>query len=65
MNGKFPSGWNDDDLDNHILDGMWRLLNNSPAVEVADDNNGDDDDDDDDAANQAPPSTPECPQDWI
>jgi hypothetical protein len=40
-----PSRWNDDDLDNHLLDGMWRLLNNAPVVEVADDN-----DDNDDAA---------------
>ena len=62
VDGKLPSGWNDDDLDNHILDGMWRLLNTAPIVDVADDI---DDNDDYAAANQAATSTPERPLDWI
>jgi hypothetical protein len=61
IDGKLPSGWNEDDLDNHILDGMWRLLNNAPVVDVADDV---DDNDDDAAANQCTSNT-ERPQDWI
>jgi hypothetical protein len=58
IDGKLSSGWNDDDLDNHILDGMWRLLNNAPIVDAADDI---DDNNDDAAANQEATSTPECP----
>ena len=58
VDGKLPSGWNEDDLDNHILDGMWRLLNNTPIVDAADDI---DDNNDDAAANQEATSTPECP----
>jgi hypothetical protein len=28
VDGKLPSVWNDDGLDNHILGSMWKLLNN-------------------------------------
>ncbi len=39
-NGKLPLGWNDDDLDHFILDGMWKMLKKSSSVNV----DGDDED---------------------
>jgi hypothetical protein len=67
VDGKLPSGWNDDDLDQHILDGMWRLLNNSPVCDVDEERHSEDvdDNDDDAAANQAATNVSERPSDWV
>ncbi len=67
VDGKLPSGWNDDDLDEHILDGMWRLLNSNPVLDVDDDKHSEDvdDNDDDAAASQAAPNVQERPLDWV
>ena len=32
--GKVPSGWNNDDLDDYILDGMWRMLTGAKVIDV-------------------------------
>jgi hypothetical protein len=32
--GKLPSGWNDDDLDDFILDGMWQMLTGAKVIDV-------------------------------
>jgi hypothetical protein len=40
VNGKLPSGWNDDALDKHILDGMWRSVQLAPEVDLAGEGGG-------------------------
>jgi len=57
---------NDDDLDKHILDEMWRLLYCSPVVQLDEDRHSEDADDNDDdaAASQASLNVQERPQDW-
>jgi hypothetical protein len=67
VDGKLPSGWNDNDLDEHILNGMWTLLHNSPVVDLDEDRHSEDADDnnDDAAASQAAPNFHEHPQDWV
>jgi hypothetical protein len=56
VDGKLPSGWNDDDLDHHILDGMLSMLQKPSFVNV-------DGDDEDDKGNVG--ETVECPDGWI
>jgi hypothetical protein len=55
VDGKLPSGWNDDDLDEHILNGMWSMIGQSKAsVDV---------DGDDEAEEEA--ETSQRPEGWI
>ncbi len=57
VDGKLPSGWNDDDLDQHILDGMWSMLQSkSSALNV------DGDDDEEDIAEEGAAATVERPE---
>jgi hypothetical protein len=67
VDGKLPSGWNDDDLDEHILNEMWRLLHSSLVVQLDEDRHSEDADDNDDdaAASQASLNVQEHPQDWV
>jgi len=67
VDGKLPSGWNDDDLVEHILDEMWRLLHSSPVVQLDEDRHSEDADDNDDdaAASQASLNVQERPEDWV
>jgi hypothetical protein len=55
VDGRLPSGWNDDDLDEHILNGMWSLVGQCKAsVDV---------DGDDEAEEEA--ETIQHPEGWI
>ena len=64
--GKLPSGWNDEDLDKFILDGMWTMLTGAPVYDP--DNEGQENVDDvvaaaDDDAQDG--QTSERPESWI
>ncbi len=64
--GKLPSGWNDEDLDKFILDGMWTMLTGAPVYDP--DNEGQENVDDvvaaaDDDAQDG--QTTERPESWI
>ena len=62
VNGKLPSGWNDDTLDKHILDGMYRSINLSPMLDVDGEDVGEDDDA---AANLSSEDVSERPSEWL
>ncbi len=59
---KLPSEWNDDTIDKHILDGMYRSLNLSPMLDVY---GGEVGEDDDAAANLSSEDVSEHPSEWI
>jgi hypothetical protein len=52
VDGKLPSEWNDDNLDNHILNGMWSLV--GQAKVSVDNDSGDDGEEVDGEVNQRP-----------
>ncbi len=56
VDGKLPSGWNDEDLDHFVLNGMYTMLNRASSVNV----DGDDEDDNGDVD-----ETVERPDGWI
>ena len=60
VDGKLPSGWNDDDLDQHILDGMWSMLQSKSSTL-----NVDGDDEEEDVAEEGAAATVERPETWI
>jgi hypothetical protein len=63
VNGKLPSGWNDDTLDKYILDGMWKADHMTVELEVDGDDTGVDDDEL--TAQQSTSDVSECPDGWI
>jgi hypothetical protein len=52
VNGKLPSGWNNDTLDKHILDNMWRSLHLTTDLDLAIEGAGEVSGEDDEAATE-------------
>jgi hypothetical protein len=65
VNSKLPSGWNDDTLDKHILDNMWRSLHLTPDLDLAVEDVGEVGEDDEAAAEQTADDVAERPEEWI
>jgi hypothetical protein len=64
--GKLPSGWNDEDLDCFILDGMWRMLTGSTVYDVEPESQENIENIEDEAAEPvAPEADSDRPESWI
>ena len=60
VDGKLPSGWNDNDLDQHILNGMWSMLQSRSSTL-----NVDGDDEKKEPADEPAGATVERPETWF
>ncbi len=65
VNGMLPSGWNNDTLDKHILDNMWRTLHLTPDLGKAVEDAGEVGENDEAATEQTADDVAESPKEWI